>query len=72
MINVNCFCLSDKEKIQMSIINTKIMTPEELLNAYVTALYRGLEDVANVYKSVILNKLHDSEILYNILENIED
>lgn len=72
MINIYCYYYSEKEKVEMSKINTKIMTPEELLNAYVTALYRGLEDVAIVYKSAILNKLHDSEILYNILDNIED
>lgn len=72
MINIYSFCFDKKEKVELSKINTKIMTPEELLNAYVTALYRGLEDVAFVYKSVILNKLHDSEILYSILENIED
>lgn len=62
---------NDIDKKAAAFHNSRVYSDTELLNAYVGSLSLGQEEVSEIYKSAILNRMADAGLFYNLLDNIE-
>lgn len=73
IINVRSIFLTYEERINAARYNSRVFTPEELLDNYLICHTWGnsavTREIVSIYRNAILNRMKDAEILYSILDN---
>ena len=71
IVNVRSTFISNKERLDGAKHNSRVFTAEELLSNYLDALQFGDIEVSSIYRTAILNRMKDADILYPLLDNID-
>lgn len=71
IVNVRSTFISNKERLDGAKHNSRVFTAEELLSNYLDALQLGDTEVSSIYRTAILNRMKDYDILYPLLDNID-
>lgn len=71
IVNVRSIFISNKERLDGAKHNSRVFTAEELLSNYLDALQFGDIEVSSIYRTAILNRMKDHDILYPLLDNID-